>query len=380
MSAYITGIHSFLPHKPVPNDRIEQVLGMVSDRPSSVKELILGRNGIKWRYYAVDPQTQKLTHTNAELTAACVRQLCEKTGLALTDLQVLACGTSSPDQMIPNHASMVLGLLASHPCEAISTAGVCCSGMTAMKYAYMNVELGLCEQAIATGSELASAALRSQQFLPQMARTDVENPYISFDQEFLRFMLSDGAGAVLVNSRPRENGISLKIDWLDVMSYANECETCMYAGGVKNPDGTLRGWRQEERGPEEVLKAGYFNLSQDVNALMKYIVPQSAKTLEWILSRHPDLKPENIDYFLPHLSSMVFKAPLYDSMVTRNFDVPLSRWFTNLAYKGNTGSASIFIMLDELANSGKLKPGQHILCAVPESARFTYAAMHLTVV
>ena len=73
MSAYITGIHSFLPHKPVPNDRIEQVLGMVSDRPSSVKDLILGRNGIKWRYYAVDPQTQQLTHTNAELTAACVR-------------------------------------------------------------------------------------------------------------------------------------------------------------------------------------------------------------------------------------------------------------------------------------------------------------------
>ena len=56
------------------------------------------------------------------------------------------------------------------------------------------------------------------------------------------------------------------------------------------------------------------------------------------------------------------------------------RWFTNLKYKGNTGAASIFIMLDELFKSGKLKAGQRILFMVPESARFTFACMHLTVV
>jgi 3-oxoacyl-[acyl-carrier-protein] synthase-3 len=59
---------------------------------------------------------------------------------------------------------------------------------------------------------------------------------------------------------------------------------------------------------------------------------------------------------------------------------PPQRWFTNLKYKGNTGSASIFIMLEELFKSGKLKAGQRILCLVPESARFTFACMQLTVV
>ncbi|MCE1782038.1 hypothetical protein LWT85_24965, partial [Enterobacter hormaechei] len=56
------------------------------------------------------------------------------------------------------------------------------------------------------------------------------------------------------------------------------------------------------------------------------------------------------------------------------------RWFTNLTVKGNTGSASIYIMLDELMKSGKLKKDQRLLCFIPESARFTGAFMHLTVV
>lgn len=60
--------------------------------------------------------------------------------------------------------------------------------------------------------------------------------------------------------------------------------------------------------------------------------------------------------------------------------VPEERWFTNLYTKGNTGCASIFIALDELLRAGNLKPGQTILCMVPESGRFVTAFMRLTVI
>src|ERR1051325_3017657 len=136
MSVYITGIASFLPNKPVPNEQIESLLGRINGVTSHVRDLILQRNGIRWRYYAIDPGTGKVTHTNAELTATAIRQLLEKTGIAPEEIDLLACGTSSPDQAIPNHASMVHGILKIPPCEVVSTAGVCCSGMTAMKYAY----------------------------------------------------------------------------------------------------------------------------------------------------------------------------------------------------------------------------------------------------
>ena len=52
--------------------------------------------------------------------------------------------------------------------------------------------------------------------------------------------------------------------------------------------------------------------------------------------------------------------------------------FTNLKTKGNTGSAAIFIMLEEAFNNGLFKPGDKILLVVPESARFNYGYIQLT--
>ena len=50
----------------------------------------------------------------------------------------------------------------------------------------------------------------------------------------------------------------------------------------------------------------------------------------------------------------------------------------NLYTKGNTGSASIYIMLEELLNSGHLSEGEQVLCVVPESGRFQSCIMLLT--
>ncbi len=56
------------------------------------------------------------------------------------------------------------------------------------------------------------------------------------------------------------------------------------------------------------------------------------------------------------------------------------RWFTNLSSTGNVGSASTFLLLEELLYSGKLKTGDNILCLVPESGRFLFGYMLLKVV
>jgi 3-oxoacyl-[acyl-carrier-protein] synthase-3 len=62
------------------------------------------------------------------------------------------------------------------------------------------------------------------------------------------------------------------------------------------------------------------------------------------------------------------------------FSIPPGRWFSNLTSKGNTGSASIFIILEELFHSGRLRKGERLLCMIPESGRFSMAYMLLTVV
>ena len=122
-TAYITGIGVFLPNEPVTNDEIENVLGLIQGKPSRSKKRILKSNGIQARYYAIDPTTGKQTHNNAQLTAEAVRILCQKTDLPLNEIETFICGTSCPDQLVPNHAVMVHGELKFPPCEVVSTAG-----------------------------------------------------------------------------------------------------------------------------------------------------------------------------------------------------------------------------------------------------------------
>jgi 3-oxoacyl-[acyl-carrier-protein] synthase III len=376
--AYINGLGVCLPNKPVHKNQIESILGMIGDQPSPVRDVILERNGINWRYYAIDPETGRPSHNNAQLTMEAIGSLTASVELPLENIDLLACGTSSPDQAIPSHASMVHGLLGCPPCEIVSTAGVCCSSMAAMKYAYLSVDAGASRAAVVTGSDIVSPALMASQFGIPSAADAMENQYLGFNREFLRFMLSDGAGAVLVETEPRSGRMALRIDWLDMRSYANELDACMYSGAVKRPDGSLQSWRIAEQDPAEAFRRGTFGLFQDVNLLSANIVPTAGRFFADLRQRRR-LEAEQIDWLVPHISSMFFQQPLRDEMVRSGFDIPLEKWFMNLKYKGNTGAASLFIMLDELYQSGKLKAGDRILCAVPESARFTFACMHLTV-
>ena len=66
-------------------------------------------------------------------------------------------------------------------------------------------------------------------------------------------------------------------------------------------------------------------------------------------------------------------------MIAQGVEIPWKNWFINLSKVGNVGAGSIYIMLEELVNSGKLKKGETILLSVPESARFSYAYALLTV-
>jgi 3-oxoacyl-[acyl-carrier-protein] synthase-3 len=372
-AVYITATGAFLPNAPVDNDTMERVLGQVGDKPSRARRTILRSNGIVSRHYALDPHTRQFTHTNAQLAAEAVRAL--QTDLSRVDC--LACGTSIADQLMPGHASMVQGELALPACNVLSAGGVCVAGMTALQYALNMLRTGDGAYAVATGSELSSASMRAENFSADV-EAQVEalatQPELAFEKDFLRWMLSDGAGAVLLETAPRAQGVSLRVDWLDVLSYAGEMETCMYAGAIKQADGTLTGWQRSAE------KTAAMAVQQDVKLLNEQVILYTVeKPLQHIKNKR-QLSAEQVDYFLPHYSSQFFRDKVHAGLQRVDLDIPQSRWFTNLPYKGNTGSASIFIMLDELFRSGRLQRGERLLCYVPESGRFSTAFMHLTVV
>jgi 3-oxoacyl-[acyl-carrier-protein] synthase-3 len=381
MRVYITNTSSFLPNQPIDNDQIEAVLGMVGGKPSRAKRLVLRSNGIKQRYYAIDPQSGEITHTNAQMSAICVRALFDSEA-ALYQLQCLVSGTSIPDQVMPGHGLMVHGELGNPCCEVISTSGICLSGAAALKYAFLAIKSEEFAQVVSTGSELLSPMMRASHFEGE-SKYKVEylkkNPEVAFEKDFLRWMLSDGAGAFRLESQPqpRTDQPVVEIDWIEIYSYANELETCMYAGADKTGDGDLKSWKSFSQ--QGLLDHSIMSIKQDVKLLNEHIVPMAVKeTLKRVILK-TGLHADQVNYFLPHISSMYFEDKVYEALVSLDFEIPKERWFTNLTSKGNTGSASIYIMLDEILKSGHVKSGDRLLCFVPESGRFSSSFMLLTV-
>jgi 3-oxoacyl-[acyl-carrier-protein] synthase III len=380
ISVYINNIQKFMPNEPVENKDIEEYLGYIGGKKSKAKSIVLRSNGIKRRFYVLEKGTQKPLFTNAQLCSNAINKLVDE-DFCLSDIECLACGTTSPDQLMPGHTLMVQGELGISSIETISASGICLSGINALKYIYYGIKAGEIKKAVSCGSEASSPILSARNFTEESNYQFEElekNPGIAFEKDFLRWMLSDGAGAMRVENSPNKNRVSLKIEFIEVLSYAGEMPVCMYSGLEILDDNSVRSWRGYEQ--KEVMGKSLLSVRQNVKLLNENIVEYTVtKPLTEIIKKK-NIKTDDYDYFLPHYSSTYFRDKLYEGLIKANFEIPYEKWFTNLVTHGNTGSASMYIMLEELFNSGKLEKGQKILCYIPESGRFSTAFMSLEVV
>ena len=204
----------------------------------------------------------------------------------------------------------------------------------------------------------------------------MDDPYIGFEKEFLRWMLSDGAAAFHISDKKNDNGISLKVEWLEGFSYANELAPCMYMGCDKLKDGSLKSYLDYT--PHELMAQSILSIKQDVKLLSKNIVLYGGIGLKAALDKH-NVQSSEVDYFLPHMSSEFFRDKIYQQLIVNGTPIDYDKWFVNLSRVGNVGAASVYFMVDELFHSGKLKVGDKILLLVPESSRFSYMYGLLTV-
>jgi 3-oxoacyl-[acyl-carrier-protein] synthase-3 len=187
-------------------------------------------------------------------------------------------------------------------------------------------------------------------------------------------MLSDGAGAWLLEGRPR--GRCLRVDWIRAFSHADAFPVCMGIGSPTDTSDT-RTW-QDYPTYAQAEAAGALLIRQDVRLLdqmVKLGVDGALRLIE-----EGALVMKAVDHFLCHYSSHHFRGRIADLLEMSGAAIPQERWFTNLYTRGNTGAASILIMLDEFLRDSRAAVGDTILCMVPESGRFNTAYMHFTVV
>ena len=372
MTAYITATARFLPGNPVPNDEMEEYLGTLGRGISDLRDLTLANCGIKTRHYAID-KNQQTTISNAAMAANAVREAAARAGLGPNDVELLATATTGPDMLAPGHASMVHGELGYGPMEISTAVGICSSGMTALKNAYLQVAIGEKRNAICVASELASRIFKSTRYETALLGQDGPLP---LEAAFLRYMLSDGAGAAVVEDTPAATGISLRIDWISLTSFANTQRTCMYGGS--NSGSATKSWMDYPTAA--AAEADGALMLRQVLSLLPHLVGVGAD--EWErLRKLGKFDPNTLAWIPAHYSSERMKEVVFKEFARRGINAGRpEKWYSNLTSVGNIGCAAIFVILDEMMTKGLVSEGDTLLCMVPESGRFVVSFMHLTAV
>ncbi len=365
---YLESAGYFMPGEPVSNDAMDSYIAPLNRMSSRIKSRILAENGIKQRYYAIDPEGATV-FTNAQLAANAIRDCLRRHNSDLSAVSLLASGSSGGDALMPGFSNMIQGELAAHPMETLSVHGICAAGVSAIQTAAQGVELGGHGSALAVASELPSRLFKRSRFAARGYDAD-------FDAHFLRWMLSDGAGAVLLGNSGRplpgaSQGVRLRLKWVHQRSFSGDYPVCMQLGlSADRARGHLDypSWNEAEAD-------GALSLRQDIRLLPHLFdigIHEYAK-----LVRDGWVDPDQVDHFLCHYSSEKFIPVVEDLMEKAGLVIPRERWFSNLAWRGNTGAASILIMLAEFLETREVKPGEQIFCYIPESGRFMAAYMLL---
>lgn len=358
---FIAGTGFHLPGEPVDNDGMDAYVAPINRASRRIKQRILAENGIASRHYAIGPDG-RTRESNAQMAAAAVRAALADAGCGLDAVDLLACGTSGGDAIMPGFANMVQGELGAPPMHTHTSVGVCAASLGALAFAAGQVQHGDARRALAVGSDLPSRMFKSTRFAPRGYEAD-------FNAHFLRWMLSDGAGALLLARRDTLDAAlpRLRLKWVHLKSFSGDHPVCMQLG--LDADGQRSYLDYDSSSAAEA--DGALALRQDIRLLPNLFDVAIHEYASLVRAGLVD--PRRVDHFLCHYSSERFRPVVDELMRKAELAIEPARWWNNLATRGNTGAASLFVMLSEFVRTRSLADGEQIFCFVPESGRFSVA-------
>jgi 3-oxoacyl-[acyl-carrier-protein] synthase-3 len=358
---FIAGTAFHLPGPPIDNDAMDAFIAPLNRVSGRIKQRILAENGIRTRHYAIDADG-RTRETNAQMAAAAIRAALADAQCDLAQIDLLACGTSGGDSIMPGFANMVQGELGAPPMHAHTSVGVCAASLGALAFAAGQVQQRDARRALAVGSDLPSRMFKRTRFAPRGYEAD-------FNAHFLRWMLSDGAAALVLAHRDElpVDAPRLRLKWVHQKSFSGDHPVCMQLGLNLEAGKSYLDYESSSAAEAD----GALALRQDIR-LLPHLFDIAIHEYAGLVQQGL-VDPRRVDHFLCHYSSERFRPVVDELMQAAKLAIPQQRWWTNLHTRGNTGAASLFVMLSEFVRARALKEGEQIFCFVPESGRFTVA-------
>jgi 3-oxoacyl-[acyl-carrier-protein] synthase III len=361
-SVQIVGTGSILPGNPIPNDRLEQILGPLDRAPPKVQSFVnafslrmLERSGIQARHLAIDPETGHMTYDFSGLAEVACRSALEMAGMNPQEIELLVMSCPSYDQSTPPTSALLQERLGISTCAEMEIHSNCSGVGKAVQVAFDAIRGGRYKTALVCYSQLSSVYLRSCYF--NQEKMDKVNAA-------LRWILADGAGAIVLKAAE------------DGAPGHTLIETFVESVGGGRPPGMKAGgaasdlMRTDQQIPQ-LYAEGRHHLWQDFTAVNDY-APRLL--LEGLLrfTTKMQLDTSTVDHYV--VSIPTYK--LYEDNIPSFLDklrITRDQIQFRCSRVGYVGGAATLVHLDQMARTGELKPGQLAVVHAVESSKWMTA-------
>ena len=360
----IAGTGSFLPGDPIPNDRLEEFLGPLTDAPPKVRKFIenvgpvmLASSGVEKRHFAIDSATGDMTHSFAQLAEPACRHALEMAGVDASEIDLLLISCPAYDYSTPPTSTYLQEQLGVGKCAEMEIHSNCSGVGKSVQIAYDALRVGRYKTALVAYPQLSSVYLRSCYFT-QSAMDKVHAA--------LRWILADGAGAAVLRAGDAPGDtVEHEILGTYVESVGYDRKAAMIAGG-----GVANLLKADHQLPE-LVKEGQHHLWQDFSAVNRNAGPL---LLEGMCAMLEELKidPAIIDHYVASIPTMQLYEGEVDKFCKR-FLMNRSKMKFRASQVGYCGGAAILLHLDQMVRDGELTSGQHAVVHSVESSKWMTA-------
>jgi 3-oxoacyl-[acyl-carrier-protein] synthase-3 len=354
----VKGIGGYLPGEKITAEQIDDYVGTIAGKDFlRYYRAIEKFAGIKYRHFALEKGTGKLLEDSPTLGWKAAVTALRRADLGADKLDLIITTTTSPPFLRGGLAKEIRLQLGIDACCTLDLWGACTGIQQAITIATAGIRAGMFRNALLVGIDLISTTARAENY---------QHDRISRHDMLLRGALGDGAGALVLSASeaPTDEDAILHTqcgtEGTEVSAFHRD------AGGSTLPinEATIR----------EGLHHWQHDFERMVEKGVPYFIQITKRTLEAV-----SIPVERIDYIIPAAANFnYFRRDEYLNRMTeqeRQFVSAIrERTFTNFAHVGNVPSAAIYLALNDLFESGRLKNGTLLLLASVEGATWGWGA------
>ncbi|MDH3747165.1 MAG: ketoacyl-ACP synthase III [Gammaproteobacteria bacterium] len=300
----ITGTGRFLPEKVLTNFDLEKIV-------DTTDEWIRTRTGVERRHCVAEDQT------TSDMCVEAAKVAMESAGVRPADIDMVIIGTTSPDLIFPNVATLVQHRLGIPACTAFSLEAACTGFIYALTTADKFIKAGESKRALVIGAEC----------ITKLVDWSDRNTCVLF---------GDGAGAVILEQSDEQGiiGCHLGADgqYKDLLYYPVGASKDLAKAGTDEASIMMSG--------KDVFKVAVSTLGN-----------VASKALE-----SAGVSQDELDWLIPHQANLrIIQA------TAKRLNLPMEKVILTVQDHGNTSAASVPMALDVGVRDGRIKRDQMIL-------------------